>query len=959
MKRISMQHWFKLTLTMAAATWTAIGMSQTALINGDDDLFGSAGDQSDVAISYSGSSFLVVWSDSRANPYGSYDYETGRDIYGIRLDQFGNPIATLKGDEDADVAKPISGSFAIYQGKASQTRPKAIWNGSMWLVVFDSVQNNGTGYYDTGLMAVRVSAEGKVLDDQPIRFFGLKQSGYGYAAASDGNNWVIVNQSTDASSHIVGMRVSPNGIVLDPPNRVLVPQTYYMRSNFHLAFAGGAYMLTFNGQNGTDICRFDTNLNVLSYVPEALNSSVAALASNGSQFAIFRSEQQLNFSNGVTATRFNSAGVKLDAQGILLSGANPITTGTPFAAWDGSQYRVFWQSGSQVRGAGLSISGSAINPGGVLMTGLNPGALSSNLNGGLVDASIVYQNFNNEVISQFITPTNAVGPMVTASLSAPRHTRPEVAKGSTGSMLVYRSETDAWVRILAQPLDSMGNQVGGPVVLAQANPVSGLSTPNIAFNGALYMVTWGDSVGVSAVRINQQAQVVGSPANTIMPAHFGPADVAAQGDTFLVIARRYGSSAQIIYAQAVRVRGTDGAVLDANPINFGALYVSRPPVVVAHNGGWLAAYISNWSHNNSGASSAVAFIPVSGVGVTSVGTHLFSTAGGNGVFEMALASNGTRALFVIPEELTSGVETDLRGQLIEGTTLLASFNLTPWRGNQFRPNVAWDGNYFVVTYQEQRNRLIADSLEQLDARSDLYGMRVSTNGAPLDSKGFVIAAGNTSETDPSVVKLNNSTLFMGSIMHNAARYSNMRIVTKRMGTAGNMWPVANLAADQDGGNLPLTVAFSSVGSFDPEGQPVSYHWSFGDGGTSTLANPTHTYTTAGPFRVYLVVRDLGGEETVQTMVVDAHASNVPPVAILDGLPSSGHTPLDVSPNAFRSYDPDGQLGNIEWVFDGQNVNYGAQGFHTFTSPGQHTVLLKVWDNTGALTTVSRTVTVSP
>ena len=45
---------------------------------------------------------------------------------------------------------------------------------------------------------------------------------------------------------------------------------------------------------------------------------------------------------------------------------------------------------------------------------------------------------------------------------------------------------------------------------------------------------------------------------------------------------------------------------------------------------------------------------------------------------------------------------------------------------------------------------------------------------------------------------------------------------------------------------PLT--FSSAGSNDPEGQPITYVWDFGDGTTSTVANPTHTYTAAGIHR---------------------------------------------------------------------------------------------------------------
>ena len=51
------------------------------------------------------------------------------------------------------------------------------------------------------------------------------------------------------------------------------------------------------------------------------------------------------------------------------------------------------------------------------------------------------------------------------------------------------------------------------------------------------------------------------------------------------------------------------------------------------------------------------------------------------------------------------------------------------------------------------------------------------------------------------------------------------------------------------------VNFSSAGSSDPEGKPLTYSWNFGDNTTSTAANPTHTYNVAGPYQVRLTVSD--------------------------------------------------------------------------------------------------------
>ena len=49
------------------------------------------------------------------------------------------------------------------------------------------------------------------------------------------------------------------------------------------------------------------------------------------------------------------------------------------------------------------------------------------------------------------------------------------------------------------------------------------------------------------------------------------------------------------------------------------------------------------------------------------------------------------------------------------------------------------------------------------------------------------------------------------------------------------------------------VQFDGSGSSDSEGHGLTYSWDFGDGGTSTIAMPTHTYSTAGTYQVALQV----------------------------------------------------------------------------------------------------------
>lgn len=79
-------------------------------------------------------------------------------------------------------------------------------------------------------------------------------------------------------------------------------------------------------------------------------------------------------------------------------------------------------------------------------------------------------------------------------------------------------------------------------------------------------------------------------------------------------------------------------------------------------------------------------------------------------------------------------------------------------------------------------------------------------------------------------------------------------------SGGNRAPSAVITATTDNGLAPLAIDFSSAGSSDPDpDSTLSYAWDFGDGSTSTLANPTRIYTTNGTYNVTLTVSD--GQKT--------------------------------------------------------------------------------------------------
>ncbi|KXK45984.1 MAG: PKD domain-containing protein [Bacteroidetes bacterium OLB10] len=95
----------------------------------------------------------------------------------------------------------------------------------------------------------------------------------------------------------------------------------------------------------------------------------------------------------------------------------------------------------------------------------------------------------------------------------------------------------------------------------------------------------------------------------------------------------------------------------------------------------------------------------------------------------------------------------------------------------------------------------------------------------------------------------------------------------------NNTPYAIASADTNYGASPLTVQFDGSQSYDPDGDPLTYSWNFGDGFTSTLINPQHTFTVPGgvvqSYWVELTVTDTAGNFAKDSVLISIN--NTPPV----------------------------------------------------------------------------------
>jgi PKD repeat protein len=170
---------------------------------------------------------------------------------------------------------------------------------------------------------------------------------------------------------------------------------------------------------------------------------------------------------------------------------------------------------------------------------------------------------------------------------------------------------------------------------------------------------------------------------------------------------------------------------------------------------------------------------------------------------------------------------------------------------------------------------------------------------------------------------------------------------------------AAISASPIWGSAPLTVTFTGSGTGGIP--PLTYSWTFGDGGFSSSQNPAHTFSSGGLYQVGLVVTD-SVENIGQASIwisVNGSASESNSSGSLAGslssVPTSGDTPLTVS---FASSASGGTAPySYYWSFGDGSVATAQNVSHTYWGAGTFSVFVEVRDGSGQLAVEYTTITV--
>ena len=142
--------------------------------------------------------------------------------------------------------------------------------------------------------------------------------------------------------------------------------------------------------------------------------------------------------------------------------------------------------------------------------------------------------------------------------------------------------------------------------------------------------------------------------------------------------------------------------------------------------------------------------------------------------------------------------------------------------------------------------------------------------------------------------------------------------------------VADFSTDTTSGQVPLAVSFTDSSS----GPVTGWSWAFGDGDTSSVQSPFHTYTSSGIFGVELAV--IGTGDVIDTVKKDSLIT-VRPLADFFAFPTSG---LDSVIVAFQDSSRGGAT-SWSWDFGDGETSTDQNPEHTYRVAGAYTVGMTV------------------
>ncbi|MEZ6014680.1 MAG: hypothetical protein R3F49_06180 [Planctomycetota bacterium] len=789
-----------LGILLASASTAHAQFGTSAPLPGDMGLAPSAGNQATPHVAAGAAGFLAVWEDDASSivdtvlgqqAFGS-SVPGNHDIHGMLLDLDGNRI--------------LDAPIVIDHGPWDQLRPRVAWNGSEYLVVFESTHPTSS-FYTKGIYGVRVSASGQVLDAAPFLIYDAP--GFDETmpiVASAGGDWLVAWLDLDPLTQlsIVSGRIVTSALALGPRRTLVSGASGSVPSELDLAAAGGRYALLYGLNYGG---------NVRVRLFDAAASAVApaqVLATSGNRPGIAAS------ASGFYAAWFGSfafRGTTIDLNGAVGTAGGAVlappalnNSSVLSVGYDGAAFTVGFTSLPDVYVVRVDGAGTPLGAATSITT--TPTWLSQVAVAGAqgrthvlwTDTRATPNNFGIDPADVWRATLDGGGNVIRTdpiSVSPPAQFGARIAGAeATGFVVVFNSYSGGVSRIVAQRLDALGNAVSPePFEVLSADRT--LVSFDVAWNGSEFLCVWGrlrsmTSSGTPSIVEYRRFRADGTfldPAP--VPVMEGDiARVDAVGSTFLVAAHFHHPVLQSNHiVRHRRVAGGTGQFLDPAPVqtSVGEL-------------GDLVGLADRWLVTRSTPTGC--FVDLNGV----AGALTYYGPGQS--MRVARNAAGTEALLAYEWRDQSGIHTttNIRTQRValDGTALDPQLGplVSSAANAQLRPvGVALGDEYTFVWADHRAHPTIEPGL------GDVYACRMDRNLSQLDPQGLPLLATPNAEGSVELFASGaGRAIFAASAIERSGPHAGVHRVRTASYTAGPIGAIVCIQPAPNSSGLPGAIS---------------------------------------------------------------------------------------------------------------------------------------------------------
>ncbi len=569
----------------------------------------TSGPRAGVAVASDGVNSLVVWPNG-----GAADSAT---IYGARVGPTGVVLDSV--------------SFPIPESAAAQAEPAVAFDGSGWFVVW-SQSRSGSGL---DILGRHVGLDGAVVDSHDVVVSNAARDQEAPCVAFDGTDCLVAWRDLRNSNlgDIYGARVTGSGEVREPDGIAICGHDGW-QAEPALSFTGAFWLAAWaDGRFGYDI--YGTRVNPDGSVsdPEgypiktgqAWDPYPAVCADSSGQSLVAWNNED------VWAQRLDSSGAVLDAFGFILSGVFA-TQDNPGVASDGADYLAVWEnndaSGTMVCAGRVSPSGDPLDSAHLNLSAPNTGYLPVVAFGGNYLAAWLDEDGSFAMRASRVTPAGAVLDSGGIGIGLQKWVYDCGAVASDGGsfLVVWDAEGPrGGIKVYGARVSAGGVVLDTPFALG-GDTIHDATYPGVAFNGSDYLVAWADYdndqsvTTVCAVRVTPEGVVRDSAAIILSSVltDYSYVAVTSDGNNWLAAwSGRDSSGARVVSGTRVSPEGT---VLDYNGIGIAPAKdtsMNAPPCTAFDGADYIVTWhrhangqASTWASLVSPQGAVVSFVPV-------------------------------------------------------------------------------------------------------------------------------------------------------------------------------------------------------------------------------------------------------------------------------------------------------------------------------------------------------------